>query len=96
MKMVDDRTREQKATHPYLVIGTVSDSLMAFYRAWACRPEHRTRVYSWVKGQSEMKRVREAYGGWVEKEGYSGPGYRPRGKGHCHIYVVNDDHIALK
>lgn len=92
MKLVDDKTDEQRETHKWLIVGT--DSFMSgwgearggkSYAAWACRDEHRGEVLSWVEGRSDMKRVREVYGE-----------YRPSGQGHCHIYVVEDGHPALR
>lgn len=91
MKIQDDRTPEQKKTHSWLVIGT--DRFMSgwgkakggvSYAVWACRPEDRHEVLSWVENRSDMKRVRET----VDP-------YKPSGKGHCHIYYVDDNHPAL-
>ena len=91
MEMQDDRTAEQMQTHTWLVIGT--DKFMSGWgraqggksiAAWACLPEHRHMVLDWVEGRSDMLRVRET----------TDP-YRPRGAGHCHIYVVEDGHPAL-
>jgi len=83
MKMQDDRTEEQKQTHTWLIIGT--DSFMSgwgeakggvSYAAWACKPEDRQQCYRMVSARPEMKRVRE-----------TADPYRPKGVGHCHIYV---------
>lgn len=91
MILEDDRTAEQKASHTSIVIGT--DSFLsgwgaakggASYAAWACKPEHFDRVRSWVESRKDMKRVRFTFGS-----------YRPKGAGHCHIYVVNEGHPAL-
>jgi len=91
MNIQDDRTPEQRNTHPHLVIGT--DSFMSgwgqakgvkSYAAWACKPEHLTKVLAWVLSRNDMKRVRTTYGE-----------YHPRGSGHCHIYVVDDKHPAI-
>lgn len=91
MKLVDDRTEEQKKTHRWLVIGT--DTFMSGWgeaeggksiAAWACLPSDRQEVLNWVESRGDMKRVRETVGD-----------YRPGGKGHCHIYVVGDDHPAV-
>ncbi len=55
----DDRTPEQKATHPILVIGT--DSFMSgwggasggsSFAAWACRPEDESKVLRYVESRS--------------------------------------------
>lgn len=92
MKYVDDRTPEQKKTHYVIIAAT--DSFMSgwggaaggtSYAGWACKPEHQDRVWRWVKARPEMKRVREVVSSW-----------RPRGQGHCHIYVVDDNHPALR
>ena len=91
MKMQDDRTPEQQVTHTWLVIGT--DRFMngwgeaeggVSYAVWACKPEDRHECLSWVERRGDMRRVREVAGE-----------YRPRGKGHCHIYVWEQDrHLA--
>ena len=92
MKIIDDRTPEQKLTHKILVVGT--DSFMSgwgeaeggsSYAVWACKEEDSKKVFEWVEKRPEMKRVRIV----------ADP-YKPKGKGHCHIYVVDDDHAALK
>ena len=92
MEFRDDRTREQKQTHGWIVVGT--DSFMsgwgkasggASYAGWACRWEDVNKVERWVESRSEMKRVRIV-----------GSDYRPRGNGHCHIYVVGPEHPALR
>ena len=94
MKLVDERTEEQKKTHSWLVIGT--DSFMSgwggaegglSYAVWACRPEDRHKVLAWVESRPEMKRVRETTGK-----------YRPNPRicAHCHIYVVTENHSSLK
>lgn len=92
MKLVDDRTPEQKKTH-YIIIAA-TDSFMSgwgeckngtSYAGWACKPEDSDKVWHWVKSRREMKRVREVVGSW-----------RPRGNGHTHIYVVDDNHPAIR
>jgi hypothetical protein len=91
MEIQDDRTAEQRQTHRFLIIGT--DKFMSgwgkaeggtSYAAWACRAEHRKAVFEWVESRSDMKRVRESYSDW-----------KPRGRGHAHIYVVEPGHPAL-
>ena len=91
MKLVDDRTPEQKKTHRYLVAAT--DKFMsgwgeaqgtASYCAWACKYEHFDRVWNWVDSRPEMLRVREVSSDWKPK------------RGHTHIYVVDDDHPAVR
>lgn len=94
MKFQDERTDEQKRTH-YVIIAATDKFMSGWggaeggtsYVGWACRPEHESEVYRWVKGRSEMKRVRRVAGSW-----------RPRGEpqDHCHIYVVDDQHPALR
>lgn len=95
MIIQDDRTNEQKETHNWLVIGT--DTFMSgwhfakngkSYAAWACKPEDRWKVLNWVESRSDMIRVRE-----VSEEHKR---YQPKGNGHCHIYVVTDNHPVLK
>lgn len=92
MKIVDDRTKEEKITHPIIVVGT--DSFMSgwgeakggvSYAGWACREEDLGKVHAWVLSRSEMKRVRIVGNNW-----------RPRGVGHTHVYVVQEKHPALR
>ena len=92
MILNDDRTEEQKKTHPIIIIGT--DSFMSgwgkaegmtSYAGWACKHEHADRVFNWVNSRDEMKRVRLVIGD-----------YKPKGNVHCHIYVVTDEHPATK
>ena len=84
----DDRTPEQRATHYALVVGT--DSFLSVwgkaqggtsYAAWACPPEWARHVRDRIEGRGDMKRVRTVYGAW-----------RPRGRGHAHVYVVTETH----
>jgi len=84
MILKDDRTEEQKKTHPIIVLGT--DSFMSgwgeakggpSYAGWACKESEINACESVVRGRSDMKRVRIVIGD-----------YRPpSGPGHCHIYV---------
>lgn len=94
MMIDDDRTPEQKATHTWLIVGT--DRGMSGWgkaqggssvAAWACKPDDRKYVLEWVESRSDLQRVREV-SEWGRK-------YRPSGKGHCHIYYVDDEHPAL-
>jgi hypothetical protein len=93
----DDRTEGQKNTHTWLVIGT--DRFMSgwgeasnglSYAAWACEPKYRDQVLDWVESRSDMKRVREVYEGQGNKKYYA------PGAAHCHIYVVTDEHPAIR
>lgn len=93
MIIQDDRTQEQKDSHYWLIIGT--DKFMSgwgkakhgpSYAAWACDLNRRYQVMEWVNSRSDMLRVREAHA----------KAYRPKGPGHLHIYVVEDDHPALE
>ena len=86
----DDRTDEQRTTHPILVIGT--DTFMSgwggardgmSYAAWACEPKDERRVFDWVDSRSDMKRVRVTC-----------DPYKPN-CAHLHIYVVDYGHPAL-
>jgi formate-dependent nitrite reductase cytochrome c552 subunit len=90
----DDRTEAEKRTHTWLIVGT--DTFLSgwgkasegkSYAVWACRPEDRARVLSWVEGRSDMTRVREV-SEYEEK-------YRPRGCADCHVYVVGKSHPSL-
>lgn len=86
----DERTPEEMKTHTYLIAGT--DGFMSGWgeandgisvAAWACKPEHSTRVFNWVHDRSDMKRIREVL-----------DPYNPK-CAHLHIYVVNEGHPAL-
>lgn len=92
MKLVDDRTEEQKQTHTWLVVMT--DRFMSgwgeakggvSYATWACTYENLTQVKKWVRSRSDAMRVRVITGN-----------YRPSGVGHCHVYVVNEGHPSLQ
>jgi hypothetical protein len=96
MIIEDDRTEEQKKTNPVLIIGT--DSFLSGWggakdgvsiAVWACRPEHREKVLGWVQSRSDMVRVRESLDDGAKLR------YRPKGKGHCHIYIVDENHRAI-
>jgi hypothetical protein len=88
----DDRTKEQKKTHRWLV--TATDKFMSGWGpcrngvskcAWAC--ETRTdalKVYIWVKSRKEMKYVN-----------ITGKEWRPRAA-HVHIYVAGPKHPAFR
>jgi hypothetical protein len=63
MELKDNRTDKEKVTHNYLIIMT--DSVMSgwggakggkSYAAWACTPEDREKVYTWVKSRSDAKK----------------------------------------
>ena len=88
----DDRTEEQRKTHPVVILGT--DSFMSgwgkasggpSYAGWACSPDDMYQVERWIRNRGDMKRVR-----FVARD------YRPpSGDGHCHIYVVGENHPSL-
>ena len=87
----DDRTAEDRKTHPIIVVMT--DRFMsgwgharggASFAGWACRFEDVDRVERWVRSRGEAKNVRIVRGNW-----------RPKGAAHTSIYVVNDGHPAL-
>ncbi len=88
----DDRTEAQKATHGIGI--AMTDSFMSGWggasggtsvAVWACRSEDEHRVERWVRSRKEAKRVRTV----LLK------GYRPR-CAHCHVYVVDEGHPALR
>lgn len=96
MKVQDDRTDEQRETHPCLVVGT--DSFLsgwggaeggASVAAWACSPDDLQTVERWVRNRSDMKRVRVVYDGPNCKTRY-----KPKRAAHFHVYVVTDNHPA--
>lgn len=87
----DDRTFEQRKTHTVIV--AMTDRMLSgwgqaaggtSYAGWACLPSDAYRVERWVRSRSDARRVRVVAGNW-----------RPRGNGHCHIYVVGPTHPAL-
>jgi hypothetical protein len=96
MEIKDDRTPEQHETHTELVIA--HDTYMSgwggakygkSYCAWACHPYHTEAVLQWVQNRSEMRNVKV-----VDSD------HKPRGSngkwGHYHIYVVGENHPAVK
>mgnify|MGYP001589555681 FL=1 len=94
MKVNDERTPEQKESHTWLIIGT--DRFLSgwgkaeggvSFAAWACESKDRAKVFAWVKSRSDMKHVRMV-------SNYDNV-YKPKGTGHCHIYVVTDTHPSL-
>lgn len=93
MIMQDDRTPEEMKTHPVLWGGT--DSFMSgwgaatqgkSYAFWACTLDHDSQVRRWVESRKDIKRVRQV-----------ASNYKPSGnvRGHCHIYVVGENHPAI-
>jgi hypothetical protein len=95
MKIQDDRSAEERITHPLAVVGT--DTFLSgwgeatggvSYAAWACQAKDVTEVRDWVKSRSDMIRVRVV----------SLNGYHPRGNGHLHIYclLAEDNRIEGK
>jgi len=93
MQFQDDRTQEQKQTHPLIVIGT--DSFLSnwgkasdgnSYAGWACTYGDLAQVEAWVEARGKMKRVRVVAGD-----------YRPNARNctHCHIYVVHENHPSI-
>ena len=88
----DDRTPNQKKTHTWLVTAT-DKALSGWGRArggmskcaWSCRPEHVDAVLDWVKARGDMSYINCTSNPWY-----------PRNAAHVHIYVVKDDHPALR
>lgn len=90
--LVDDRTPEQKKSHPVVILGT--DRFLSgwghadggnSYAGWACRYEDADRVERWVRRRGDQQRVRVV-----------GNDYRPGPScAHCHIYVVEAGHPAI-
>ena len=83
MILQDDRTPEQHKTH-YVLWGGTDRFLSGWglagngpsYAFWACVPEDSRECERTIRQRSHIQRVRE-----VTRH------YRPRGSGHCHIYV---------
>lgn len=111
MEHVDDRTEAQKKTHTIIVamtdsfmsswgranepgyraswerdLGLNKDGLGrgTSYCGWACLDKDRGDVEAWVRSRSDALRVRVV-----------GTNWRPKGRGHTHIYVVEAGHPAL-
>jgi hypothetical protein len=91
----DDRTDEQTESHRWVVMGV--DRCMSgwgdaegtiSYAGWACTDEHLETVKAWVKGRSDMERVRIL-------DSREGSEVWPQGRVHIHIYAVDDGHPAL-
>ncbi len=90
----DDRTDKQQDTHTVCIGGR--DKFLSglcqhqnnngdSYAFWACRPGDADAVSAWVRGRSDIARVRQI------------DGDPPRSKtGHVHIYTVLEWHPALK
>jgi hypothetical protein len=90
---VDDRTAEQKKTHIYLV--TATDKFMSGWGgasggaskvAWCCDTKEKLwKLLDWVNRRSDMKYLSYRYDGkWYPKAA------------HIHLYVVDDNHPALR
>jgi hypothetical protein len=91
MEYQDDRTPEQRKTHQLAWGGT--DRFMsgwgraeggASFAFWSYQDGDGYRVERWVRHRGDIQRVRQIVL----------DGYRPKGIGHCHIYVVDADHPA--
>lgn len=87
----DDRTAEEKKSHPIIVVMT--DRFMsgwgkaqggASFAGWACRDSDVDRVERWVRRRGDAKNVRIVTANW-----------RPKGAAHATVYVVRDGHPAL-
>lgn len=95
MIKVDDRTKEQKATHRWGVVAR--DKFLSGWGgatggasrcAWACETHALAdRMLQWVKARSEMRYVRIV----------SLTSYRaPRGTAHFHVYVADENHVGAQ
>lgn len=91
MIIQDDRTPREHYTHKDIIKGR--DKYLSgwgeakdgsSYAGWACKPKDVRQVLKWVENRGDIKRVTI-----VESN------YAPSGKGHYHIYVVNEGHPAL-
>jgi hypothetical protein len=91
MEYQDDRTEEQKITHAVIV--GMTDRFMSgwgkadggtSYAGWACTDQDAPAIERWIRSRMDASRVRVMYRTW-----------KPRGKGHCHIYVVGESHPAI-
>jgi hypothetical protein len=94
MKLVDDRTEEQKVSHSWAIVAR--DSFMSGWGgasggtsrvAWAFDSSiDNSRLERWVRDRREMKNVNV-----VNLTKYRAP----KGTAHFHIYVVNENHPSL-
>ena len=91
MEFQDERTKEEMKTHCFLYGGT--DKFMSgwgkasggkSYAFWAFKPEDESKVLSWIHSRKEIIRQRHVVSS-----------YKPKGKGHCHVYVIRGNHPAL-
>lgn len=84
----DDRTTEQKITHPYLVVMTdkLSTRILGLpcYCAWACEGRHLNKIMNWVSNRTDAMRVRQCNATW-----------RPKGYCNARIFVVTDEHAHV-
>ena len=84
MEIQDDRTEEQKETHDWLWVGT-DTSLSGWgkakggesWAAWAHTPHDSAACEAMIRARSGMKRIRQTFA----------RNFKPRVKGHLHIYV---------
>ena len=92
MQTSDDRTESEQASHTNLVVGR--DKFLSgwgkatggtSYAAWACTDDDLVKVEDWVCGRGDMLNVRT-----------QDSNYEPTGPGHFHVYVVGQDHPALR
>lgn len=93
MKITDDRTDQEKDTHTELVcvidVEVTSWDSPTVYRqitAWACHPYHTEAVHKWACQVNKGMQIKLC----------DSASFKPRGKGHCHIQVVLDNHPAVK
>lgn len=96
----DDRTDEQKWTHDTLIGGR--DRLLSgwgrasrsSYAYWACRREDVGAVTDWVNARGDISRVC-CYSGDKFRHMEQDDG-ETTWSDHVHIYVVGDNHPALR
>ncbi|NBQ99699.1 MAG: hypothetical protein EBT97_04470, partial [Actinobacteria bacterium] len=74
---------EALAQHVAPLVRKIEDTF-ATVAAWACRPEDRDRVESWVRDRRDLVRVTVTDGIRV-----------PRGCAHFSLYVVHEAHPAM-
>ena len=86
MKIQDDRTAGERLTHQTLVIGT--DRILSGWGEAEEGVSYEAKVLRWVESRDDMLRVRVTVDTPRAR-------YRPKGVGHCRIYVVSEGHAAL-
>ncbi len=95
MVIIDNRDDLQKATHSVIIRGYdkclsgwdyhMGEPEYESWAGWACRPRDKDKVLAWVRGRSDMTKVKA-----VDNN------HRPGNtNSHYRIYIVTDGHPAI-